>query len=78
MAQEIGWVFQSQVLGIGPQLGYIFPVVGMQGYLNFKVYKEFAAENRPEGWNAWATLVISPAAPGDAPPPTSKRPIYTK
>jgi len=33
-----------------------------QGYLNFKGYKEFAAENRPDGWNAWATLIISPAA----------------
>ena len=34
-----------------------------QGYLNFKGYKEFAADNRPDGWNAWATLIISPAAP---------------
>jgi hypothetical protein len=55
--------FQSQVLGIGPQLGFIFPVGDKQGYLNFKAYKEFAAENRPEGWNAWVTFVISPAAP---------------
>jgi hypothetical protein len=70
--------FQSQVFGIGPQFGYIFPVAGMQGYLNFKAYKEFAAENRPEGWNAWVTLVISPAAPNEAPPPPAKRPMYTK
>jgi hypothetical protein len=55
--------FQSQVVGVGPQVGFIFPVGEMQGYLNFKGYKEFAAENRPDGWNAWATLVISPAAP---------------
>jgi len=34
-----------------------------QDYLNFKGYKEFAADNRPDGWNAWATLIISPAAP---------------
>ena len=45
--------FQSQVVGVGPQVGFIFPVGEMQGYLNFKGYKEFAAENRPDGWNAW-------------------------
>ena len=39
--------FQSQVVGVGPQLGFIFPVGDMQGYLNLKGYKEFAAENRP-------------------------------
>jgi hypothetical protein len=50
----------------------------MQGYLNFKAYKEFAAENRPEGWNAWVTFVISPAAPSEAPPPLTRRPMYTK
>ena len=38
----------------------------MQGYLNIKGYKEFGAENRPEGWNAWLTISLSPAA---APPP---------
>ena len=58
--------FQSQVVGIGPQVGFIFPVGNMQGYLNFKGYKEFAAENRPDGWNAWVTFVISPAAPAAA------------
>jgi hypothetical protein len=62
--------FQSQVVGIGPQIGYLFPVGNMQGYLNFKAYKEFAAENRPDGWNAWVTFSISPAAPPAAPPPT--------
>lgn len=69
--------FQSQVLGVGPQFGYIFPVAGMQGYVNLKAYKEFAAEHRPEGWNAWVTLVISPAAP-EAPPPAARRPMFTK
>ena len=61
--------FQSQVVGIGPQVGFIFPVGDMQGYLNFKGYKEFAAENRPDGWNAWVTFVISPAAPTPSAPP---------
>jgi hypothetical protein len=61
--------FESQVAGVGPQVGFIFPVGGMQGYLNFKGYKEFAAENRPEGWNAWVTFVISPAPPAPSAPP---------
>ena len=55
--------FQSQVVGIGPQVGFIFPLGNMQGYLNLKGYKEFAAENRPDGWNTWLTFAISPAAP---------------
>jgi hypothetical protein len=67
--------FQSQVVSIGPQIGYIFPLGNMQGYLNLKGYKEFAAENRPEGWNVWLTFAISPAA---AAPPPSARPMFTK
>lgn len=62
--------FQSQVAAIGPQLGFIFPVGGMQGYLNFRAYKEFGAENRPEGWNAWVQFVISQAPPAPTAPPT--------
>jgi hypothetical protein len=38
----------------------------MQGYVNLKGYAEFAAENRPEGWNVWLTLSIAPAAPPPA------------
>ncbi len=67
--------FQSQVLGVGPQIGFIFPVGGMQGYLNLKGYGEFAAADRPSGWNAWVTFVISPAAPKPAAP---ANPILTK
>jgi hypothetical protein len=67
--------FQSQVFGIGPQIGFLFPVGDMQGYLNFKAYGEFAAANRPSGWNTWVTFAISPPAP--APPPTTK-PIVRK
>jgi hypothetical protein len=67
--------FQSQVVGIGPQIGFLFPVGGMQGYLNFKAYGEFANENRPAGWNTWVTFAISPPAPGA--PPTTK-PIVRK
>ncbi len=54
--------FRSRVVGIGPQLGFVFPVSAYtQGYLNLKGYKEFDAENRPSGWNTWVTLVLSPA-----------------
>ena len=67
--------FQSQVVGIGPQIGFIFPVGGMQGYLNLKGYKEFAAENRPDGWNTWVTFVLSPEAP---PPGASTKRMITK
>ena len=67
--------FQSQVFGVGPQIGYIFPVGDMQGYINLKGYGEFASADRPSGWNAWVTLVISPAAPA---PAASPKPIITK
>jgi len=67
--------FQSQVLGVGPQIGYIFPIGGMQGYVNLKAYGEFDGSDRPTGWNAWLTLVISPPA---AAPPATTRPIITK
>jgi hypothetical protein len=60
--------FKSRVVGFGPQVGFIFPVGDLQGYLNLKIYKEFAAEHRPEGWNAWVTFAISPAAPAPTPP----------
>jgi hypothetical protein len=67
--------FQSRVAGIGPQIGYIFPVGGMQGYLNLKAYEEFSGSDRPTGWNAWLTFALSPAAPT---PASSSHPIVTK
>jgi hypothetical protein len=42
----------------------------MQGYLNLKGYYEFAADNRPQGWNVWLTFAISPPTPGAPPPRT--------
>ena len=41
-------------------MGYLFPVGGMKGYLNLKVYGEFANQNRPDGINAWLTFALSP------------------
>jgi hypothetical protein len=67
--------FQSRVIGVGPQFGYLFPVGDkMQGYLNLKAYGEFDNANRPAGWNLWLTFNLSPAAT----PPTSSRPMFTK
>jgi hypothetical protein len=61
--------FESRVAGIGPQFGYIFPISPtLQGYINLKAYAEFDHANRPDGWNAWVTFVISPAALTPAPP----------
>jgi hypothetical protein len=56
--------FESRVIGVGPQLGYVFPIDNKyQGYLNLKGYKEFDADHRAEGWNVWLTFSISPAPP---------------
>lgn len=65
--------FQSQVFGVGPQFGYVFPLShDLQGYINIKGYGEFGNSARPAGWNTWLTFVISPAA---APPPPAHRMI---
>jgi hypothetical protein len=63
--------FESRVIGIGPQLGYLFPVGTMQGYFNIKGYGEFDNNARPDGWNLWLTFALSPAAPAaqSSPPP---------
>jgi hypothetical protein len=67
--------FESRVLGIGPQVGYVMPWgTDHQVYFNLKAYKEFDAAARADGWNAWFTVAITPAA---APPPAAK-PLLTK
>jgi hypothetical protein len=69
--------FESRVIGVGPQLGHIFKVSDdYQGYVNIKGYKEFDAAHRPDGWNVWATFVISPAE--QKKPPESTRPRIVK
>jgi hypothetical protein len=56
--------FETRVAGIGPQIGYIFPInEHYQGYINLKGFGEFAAEHRADGWNTWLTFAISPAPP---------------
>lgn len=64
--------FRSRVFSVGPQIGFLFPVGDMQGYLNLKGYGEFAAENRPAGWNTWLTFSISPMAPTSTVTPTRR------
>jgi hypothetical protein len=63
--------FKSRVVGVGPQIGYLFPVGNYQGYLNLKGYVEFDAHDRLSGHNAWLTLSISPPAP--TPPASASR-----
>jgi hypothetical protein len=67
--------FESRVIGVGAQLGYLFPVGNMQGYLNLKGYGEFDHNDRPDGWNLWVTFAVSPAAPSSS---ASAPPIITK
>jgi hypothetical protein len=55
--------FESGVIGVGPQVGFIIPVGTVQAYVNLKAYWEFDAHDRPSGWNAWLTLSLSPSAP---------------
>jgi len=54
---------ESRVFGVGPQVGYIFPIGNMQGAVNAKAYFEFDNHDRAAGWNTWLTFSISPGAP---------------
>jgi hypothetical protein len=51
--------FRSRVLGAGPQLGWSFTIGCLAIDLSVRAYWEFAAQNRPEGWNAY--LVVTPS-----------------
>ena len=65
--------FMSRVVGVGPQVGYIFPLGNYQGYINVKGYGEFDYHDRPHGYNTWVTLTISPPAPTAAATAASPR-----
>src|SRR5262250_928182 len=68
--------FQSRVVGVGPQLGFIIPLSATtQGYLNLKSYRQFASHDPPAGWNPWVTFVISPA---ELTPSATPRRMITK
>jgi len=51
--------FRSGIAAVGPQAGYILELGGRQAYVNLKAYREFAAVNRSDGWNAWLTFTIA-------------------
>jgi hypothetical protein len=35
--------------------------------VSVKAYREFAAANRPEGWNLWLSYTLSPAEAASGP-----------
>jgi hypothetical protein len=53
--------FRSRVAGVGPQIGFFFPVADRDGYLNLRAYSEFDAKNRLEGWTAYVTFSVEAA-----------------
>jgi hypothetical protein len=57
--------FETRVLGVGPQLGYVIPMGNLQGYVNVKAYQDFDWAHRAHGWSGWLTFVIS-NSPTDA------------
>jgi len=62
--------WKNQTLTPNPDVIYLMTFFNT----NVKAYKEFAAENRPEGWNAWLTFAISPKAPeATAPKPLQRK-----
>lgn len=66
--------FRGMAVGVGPQIGFLFPVGDYQGYLNIKGYADVAVENRPQGWSTWVTFAISPKAPESS----SEKPLVRK
>lgn len=68
--------FESRVASVGAQLGYTIPMGSLEADVNLRGYQEFAAANRPEGWNVWLTLTISPADSASTAPLTRRgRPL---
>jgi hypothetical protein len=51
--------FKSRVAATGPEVGYLFKIMGNQAYVNARAYKELWAMNRVEGYTLFATLSIS-------------------
>lgn len=50
--------FKSQVAAVGPQIGYLFNIEKRQAYISIRAYKEFWAQNRPQGYAGIATISI--------------------
>lgn len=66
--------FRGRAIGIGPQVGFIFPKLfeGYSGYLNIRGYKDLEVENRANTWSTWVTFAVSPAAPEPASKPARR------
>jgi hypothetical protein len=60
--------FRSRAFGVGPQIGYNFPMGHMQGFLGLRGYGEFDTANRAHGWNTWLTFAISQPEPNATTP----------
>ena len=68
---------KSRVFGIGPQVGYLFQAApGVAGLFAVKGYYEFDSRDRPEGWNVWVTLNLSPGAKAEQKPVSTPRPQW--
>jgi hypothetical protein len=69
--------FESRVLGIGPQIGFIFPIetpLGIkQAYLNIRAYAEFDHQDRAQGFDTWLSLTISNPAPTPPDQPITRK-----
>jgi len=50
--------FKSRIASAGPEVGYAFKYNGQAAYFNLRAYREFAAENRIEGYAIFATLSL--------------------
>jgi len=50
--------FESQVVAVGPEVGYAFTANGLPWYANLRGYKEFNAQNRISDYAIFATLSI--------------------
>ena len=59
--------FESRVSAVGAQLGSTISMGNLEAYVNVRGYKEFDAASRPEGWNFWLTLALSPAGNASTP-----------
>jgi hypothetical protein len=70
--------FQSRVASVGAQFGYTIAMGALDGNVNLKAYKEFAAANRPEGWNLWLAYTLAPAEPAPARSTAPPRRMYMK
>lgn len=53
--------FRSSVAAVGPQVGWSFATSSLGVDVSLRGYKEFAATNRPEGWNAYLTVSLGRA-----------------